>query len=219
MHVDSAGTARVGTHGGFIETALPNEAVSGSARPTRKRLNHRGPLSVDVSSAWYFITICAEERCGRAVSMKPPPSTPFLARAMDILDAARFRHVNGTWFLALFLVMPDHIHLIAKFPMGAAAVSSKPPSRANPAAVSSRPPYRGGMERAIADFKRWMATKFGLGFQRDFWDTRLRDEAQFAEKFAYICNNPVRKGLCQVAREWPHVIAFDGVTGEERPHR
>ena len=52
--------------------------------------------------------------------MKPPPTTPFLARAMDILDAARFRHVNGTWFLALFLVMPDHIHLIAKFPMGAA---------------------------------------------------------------------------------------------------
>ena len=123
VQVDSAGTERVGTHGGFIETALPrqprggfietalpNEAASGSARPTRKRLNHRGPLSVDVSSAWYFITICAEERCGRAVSMKPPPSTPFLARAMDILDAARFRHVNGTWFWTLFLVMPDHIH-------------------------------------------------------------------------------------------------------------
>ena len=151
--------------------------------------------------------------------MKPPPSTPFLARAMDILVAARFRHVNGVWFLALFLVMPDHIHLIAKFPMGAAAVSSRPPYRGGSAAVSSKPPYRGGMERAIADFKRWLATKFGLGFQRGFWDTRLRDEAQFAEKFAYICNNPVRKGLCQVAREWPHVIAFDRVTGEERPHR
>ena len=131
-----------GGGGGLVETALPNEAASGSARPTRKRLNHRGPLSVDVSSAWYFITICAEERCGRAVSMKPPPSTPFMARVMDILDAARFRPVNGAWFLALFQVMPDHIHLIAKFPTGAAAVSSKPPYRATPAAVSSRPPYR-----------------------------------------------------------------------------
>ena len=57
VQVDSAGTERVGTHGGFIETALPNEAASGSARPTRKRLDHRGPLSVDVSSAWYFITV------------------------------------------------------------------------------------------------------------------------------------------------------------------
>ena len=31
-----------------------------SGLPVRKRLDHRGPLSVDVSSAWYFITICAE---------------------------------------------------------------------------------------------------------------------------------------------------------------
>ena len=28
--------------------------------PVRKRLDHRGPLSIDVSGAWYFITICAE---------------------------------------------------------------------------------------------------------------------------------------------------------------
>ena len=28
--------------------------------PSRKRLNHRGPLSIDIESAWYFITICAE---------------------------------------------------------------------------------------------------------------------------------------------------------------
>ena len=30
------------------------------AVPSRKRLDHRGPLSIEVSSAWYFITICAE---------------------------------------------------------------------------------------------------------------------------------------------------------------
>ena len=31
-----------------------------AALPVRKRLDHRGPLSIDVSAAWYFITICAE---------------------------------------------------------------------------------------------------------------------------------------------------------------
>ena len=31
------------------------------AHPSRKRLNHRGPLSIDVASAWYFITICAKD--------------------------------------------------------------------------------------------------------------------------------------------------------------
>ena len=48
--------------------------------PARKRLNHRGPLSIDVSSAWYFITICAdghapwiadEVKIGRAVAPRP----------------------------------------------------------------------------------------------------------------------------------------------------
>ena len=29
--------------------------------PSRKRLNHRGLLSIDVASAWYFITICAKD--------------------------------------------------------------------------------------------------------------------------------------------------------------
>ena len=55
-------------------------AVTQNGMPTRKRLNHRGPLSIDVSSAWYFITICAdghapwiadEVKIGRAVAPRP----------------------------------------------------------------------------------------------------------------------------------------------------
>ena len=191
----SQGVVPVGA-GGFIETALP----------MRNRLDHRGPLSIDVSGAWYFITICAAERVhyGRAVSMKPPP-TPFMNHADEILEAARFRHANGKWILALFLIMPDHIHLIVHFP----SVS----------AVSSKPPYRHGMEYVIGDFKRWLSSKCELRFQRDFWDTRLRDLSHYDAKFRYICGNPVRKGLCATPRDWPYVIAFDRVTGEERPHR
>lgn len=34
-------------------------AVQQPDMPARKRLNHRGPLSVDVPSSWYFITLCA----------------------------------------------------------------------------------------------------------------------------------------------------------------
>ena len=71
----------------------------------------------------------------------------------------------------------------------------------------------------IGDFKRLLTVRYGLRFQRDFGDTRLCDDAHYAEKFNYICNNPVRKGICRVAREWPHVIAFDRGTGEERRHR
>ena len=100
--VGGTDTGRVGVCGGLIETALPNEAASGSAPPTRKRLDHRGPLSVDVSSAWYFITICAEERCGRAVSMKPPPSTPFLARRWTFWTPRVFGMSTGYGFWHCF---------------------------------------------------------------------------------------------------------------------
>ena len=172
------------------------------AMPERRRLNHRGPLSIDVSSSWYFITICAAERCdyGRAVSTKPPP-TPFMIHASAILDAARFRHLRGKWRLAVFLIMPDHIHLIAHFP-----------SITLDAAVSSKPPYR-GMEHVIADFKRWLSTKYRLRFQRDFFDTRLRDDAHFAKEYKYILGNPVRKGLCAAPEEWPYSLAFNRADG------
>ena len=179
--------------------------------PMRKRLNHRGPLSVGVSSAWYFITICAVERFdyGRAVSMKPPP-TPFIEHANEILEAARYRHERSAWRLVLFLIMPDHIHLIAHFP----SVSSD-------AAVSSKPPYHGGMQYVIADLKRWLSTKYDIRFQRDFFDTRLRDDAHFVEKYNYVLGNPIRKGLCATPSDWPYSIAFsrDGRAVAPRPPR
>ena len=28
--------------------------------PTRKQLDHRGPISLDITGSWYFITICAD---------------------------------------------------------------------------------------------------------------------------------------------------------------
>jgi len=71
----------------------------------------------------------------------------------------------------------------------------------------------------VADFKRYLATTSGLSFQNGYFDTRIRDDAHFAEKWYYIVRNPVAKGLVATPREWPHVIAFDRATGAEIPHR
>ena len=67
--------------GNMVATS-PDDGHAGRVTlPARKRLNHRGPLSIDVSSAWYFITICAdghapwiadEVKIGRAVVPRPP---------------------------------------------------------------------------------------------------------------------------------------------------
>ena len=181
--------------------------------PTRKPLDHRGPLSIDVSSAWYFITICAEGHrpwscddgalgdralpCdGALVGGDHRAPRTFDDFATLLLNEARFMHNAGKWFLSLMLVMPDHLHLIVHGPPG------------------GRP-----LPLVVGDFKRYLASHFCIRFQRDFWDTRLCDDAHYAEKFRYICNNPVRKGFCAAARDWRHVIAFDRSTGLELQHR
>ena len=184
--------------------------------PARKRLNHRGPLSIDVSSAWYFITICADghapwvgSRVPRdrdsAVGSRVPrdrnfEQMDFAAIADAILSAARWYHEHGKWFLALFLVMPDHLHFIAQFP-----------STCGHAGRVTLP-----MVSIIQQFKSYLVRTFGLRFQRDFFDTRLRDDAHFAEEYDYVLGNPVRKGLCAAPADWPYSIAFTR-DGEEIP--
>ena len=38
---------------------------------------------------------------------------------------------------------------------------------------------------------------------RDFWDTQMRNGAQYSEKWHYIRNNPVTAGLVADADAWP----------------
>ena len=186
----------------------PIECRNGtSAMPSRKRLNHRGPLSIDISSAWYFITICAEGHRpwvmqnpdGRAGAPRTPNPPTFESIADMFLQHAREYHEMGKWRLSLFLVMPDHLHLIVHVPCGVRGAPALP--------------------LVIANWKHWLVANYGILFQENFWDTRLRDDAHYAEKFRYICNNPVRKGLCATARDWRHVIAFNRETGDELAHK
>ena len=211
-----------------------------SVMPSRKRLDHRGPLSIDISSAWYFITICASERVQYGRVAVPPatadvpdgggtsslpgagygrvavpsatacvsdgggtPSLPgvLIPIANEILECARQYHARGKWRLSLFLVMPDHLHFIVHIPAG--ADGGRTPS----------------LPHVIQHWKHYVSEHCGVHFQKDFWDTRLRDDAHYAEKFRYVCNNPVRKGLCATARDWRHVIAFNRETGDELAHK
>ena len=74
--------------------------------------------------------------------------------------------------------MPDHLHAILAFP---------------------RDP---GMETTMKNWKRFVATKFGVNWQRDFFDHRLRNDQELQEKISYILMNPVRKGLCERVEDW-----------------
>ena len=102
-----------------------------------------------------------------------------------MLAAAAHNHEQFVWHCRLLLLMPDHLHGIIAFP---------------------RDP---GMKIAITNWKKYIARKLGVSWQRDFFDHRLRDHHEEGEKRSYILMNPVRKGLCARAEDWPWVYRPD----------
>jgi hypothetical protein len=50
----------------------------------------------------------------------------------------------------------------------------------------------------------------GVRWQRNFFDHRLRHDESLAEKFAYVCQNPLRAGLIRNELEWPYISSQVG---------
>jgi REP element-mobilizing transposase RayT len=87
------------------------------------------------------------------------------------------------WHLWLAVVMPDHLHFIVTFTL------------------------EQGVAASVSAWKGYQAKTLKLEFQSGFFEHRLRDEAEFAEKAMYIRENPVRKGLVADATAWPYLYA------------
>jgi len=102
-----------------------------------------------------------------------------------VLAAAAYNHDKLVWYCRLCLLMPDHLHAIIAFP---------------------RDP---GMAIVIANWKKFVAVKMEINWQRNFFDHRLRSPDEVVEKTSYILQNPVRKGLCKRAEDWPWVFRPD----------
>ena len=96
-----------------------------------------------------------------------------------ILQAAEFHNRNHNWFCRLLVLMPDHLHLLVSFPQGTE------------------------MKKFISSWKGYLAKQCRLKWQREFFDHRIRNWENLYSKAEYIRQNPVRKGLCTTASEWP----------------
>ena len=101
-----------------------------------------------------------------------------IARA--IFDSVEFRNQNTVWYARLVCLMPDHLHALVSFP------------------------YERPMRQIIADWKRFLATRLKIEWQRDFFDHRLRKDESYREQADYICANPVRAGLIAESEQWPY---------------
>ena len=153
--------------------------------PVRKRISHIPPLHLRMSGVVFFVTICAE---GRTVDQ-------FIPKADILLACARHYQHIGRWFIHLFLIMPDHLHMLVQVPSDTT------------------------LTRVMAAWKHYLSQKHGIRFQREIFETRIRDEEHFMEKWRYILYNPVTRGLVAEPRDWPHVISFNAADGLERVHR
>ncbi len=145
----------------------------------RKNPPHETPLGIPPEEAMFFLTICADKRGADVLT----------AHGTAILAAVRHRHSTGVWFCRIFLIMPDHIHALLRFP------------------DSAHP-----MRKVVSEFKRWTAHVGGFRWQRDFFEHRLRSNESVNDKADYIWMNPVRAGLAASPGQWPHVfIARDAL--------
>ena len=105
--------------------------------PSRQSLPHETPLGLASEDATFFITICAAAR-----------GSDDLLRAdcaAALLEAVRHRHNNGIWWCRLFVVMPDHVHGLIRFPL-----------------------LEHPLVREIPEFKKFTARMLGIRWQRDF---------------------------------------------------
>lgn len=109
-----------------------------------------------------------------------PLSAPSLPATL--LESAKFYHDKDLWFCRLFLLMPDHLHALLCFP---------------PAS---------DMRVVVGRWKAWQTRQHHIAWQDNFFDHRIRNTRELQLKADYIRQNPVVKGLCQKADDWPWVI-------------
>lgn len=103
-----------------------------------------------------------------------------------LLESVSFYQEQGRWFVHLFLLMPDHIHALLSFPKHEV------------------------MARVVGDWKRYLNKQLAVQWQNNFFDHRIRDTKEYLEKAAYIRQNPVVKGLCELPEDWSWMTEKDG---------
>jgi putative transposase len=84
-----------------------------------------------------------------------------------------------------YVLMPDHLHLFC-----------------SPAVRDAE-----NVKRWTAYWKRLVSIELNDMqpiWQRDCWDTQLRNAAYYIEKWEYVAQNPVRRNLIQRSEDWPY---------------
>lgn len=88
-----------------------------------------------------------------------------------------------SWLMGRYVIMPDHIHFFA-------------------AATDGHIEYENWVKYWKSQFSKRHKVP-DHRWQTDHWDRRVRSVAAYAEKWDYVRQNAVRKGLVSIPDEWP----------------
>jgi REP element-mobilizing transposase RayT len=101
--------------------------------------------------------------------------------AASLLESITVYEQLQKWYIHAMVIMPDHIHMIVTF--------------------STQ-----DIRLVIAPWKGFQAKTHDIDWQSDFFEHRLRNDAEFTEKVNYVLMNPVRKGLVNDWQNWPYTF-------------
>ena len=113
------------------------------------KLHHEVPSWVE-DGALFHIRIALDR-----TSQQNALTEPTLAQS--ILDSVKFYHEKERWFITVFVLMPDHLHMLVSFHNDQA------------------------MSRVIGEWKHFHAQRNQVRWQEGYFDHRLRDDERGEE--------------------------------------
>ena len=134
------------------------------------------------SSNAYFLTICTKERqriLSKIVLGKSGEPEIVLTTIGDVVER-NVRSIDKTGYalVDLYVIMPDHIHLIVR-------LNEKTKEKANPTNQT--------IPHIVSTFKRLCSKEIGTNvFQRSYYDHIIRDREDYEARMEYVYDNPAK---------------------------
>lgn len=143
--------------------------------PVRRNPIHHDPHEVFNRPVIVFLTVCTKSKKPILANKKVHG---LLREAWSTADS---------WLVGRYVLMPDHLHLFCSPTMGTSVTLTQ--------WVSFWKSHTARHWPDPGDTPVW---------QRDFWDTQLRKEESYSNKWQYLLENPMRAGLVTNAMDWPY---------------
>ena len=116
---------------------------------------------------------------------------------------------NERYELVAWCVMPNHVHVLVHVwltPLWKIVKAWKQfvATQAQPILAERRPPVRRKLAtNPNAPGRRPALRAQAMQWEREYWDTFMRDEKQEKTAICYIESNPVKAHVCAAPEEWP----------------